>query len=208
MSHPIPRKIFQTSREPQSEYVMNMIREKSPGWEYTHFTDKEIIQYFITHPVEEFPFILNKFNCFLYGAHKADLFRYYFLYVEGGVFLDSDAMIKTNIENITKNHSFFSVKSYIEGTVFQGFIGCTPKHPIIYEALKDAYTIDIEKLTNEYHLLTANMYTIIQNTKSDYKLYRELESDEEKAVTENDENEIILIHYWRTKVIPENDYYI
>ena len=199
----IPKLIFQTSITKQPEYVINMIKNNAPNWEYQHFTDKEIVQYFINNPVEEFPFILNVFKRLNFGAHKADLFRYYFLYVQGGVFIDSDAMIQTNIENITKNYEFFSVKSYIEGTVFQGFIGCTAKHPIIYEALKDVYSINIEELIKQYHLLTANMYSIIKNGNYDcYKLYKELENDGEKATTVNDENTTILIHYWKSKTIP------
>ena len=38
------------------------------------------------------------------GAHKADLFRYYYLYINGGVYIDSDLMITTNIENIILNY--------------------------------------------------------------------------------------------------------
>jgi mannosyltransferase OCH1-like enzyme len=201
----IPKVLFQTSREPQPEYVINMIKTRAPGWEYRHFTDKEIIQYVIMNPHLEFPFILNKFHKLKFGAHKADIFRYYFLFMEGGVFIDSDAMIQTNIENIVKDYTFFSVKSYIPNTIFQGFIGCTPKHPIMYEALKDAYTINIEELTKNYHGLCANMFTILRTfDEKTYHLYVELESDKEKAATIDDSDipNTILIHYWNSKVVP------
>ena len=201
---PIPKVIFQTSPETQDSYVIDIIKTKCPGWEYKHFTDRTIIQFFIENPLDEFPFILNVFQRLKFGAHKADLFRYYYLYIYGGVFMDSDAIMEVDITDIIKAYEFFSVKSYIEGTVFQGFIGCSPKSPIMHEALKDAYSIDIENLTNNYHLLTANMYSIIQNGNFDfeYKLYMELESDGEKAITVNDNGEPILTHYWRDKVIP------
>lgn len=201
---PIPKLLFQTSSGSQDQYVIDKIKEKAPGWEYQHFTDKTIIQFFINNPLDEFPFILNVFHRLKFGAHKADLFRYYFLYINGGVFMDSDAIMETDMDDIVRNYEFFSVKSYIEGTIFQGFIGCSPKNPIIYEALKDAYLIDIENLTNYYHLLTANMFNIIKDGAFDfeYKLYRELESDDSKAITVNDNGEPILTHYWRDKVIP------
>ncbi len=114
-------------------------------------------------------------------------------------------MIKKNIDIIINNYDFFSVNSYIQGTIFQGFIGCSPKNPILYEALKDAYNINVEYLTNHYHLLTANLYNIIKNGdyQMDYKLYKELESDGEKAVTVDDNGEPILIHYWKDKIIPK-----
>ena len=201
---PIPKIIFQTSPLPQDQYVIDIINNHCQGWEYKHFTDRYIIQFFIENPLDEFPFILNVFQRLKFGAHKADLFRYYYLYINGGVFMDSDAIMEVNISDIIKDYEFFSVKSYIEGTVFQGFIGCSPRNPILYAALKDAYTINIEHLTNNYHLLTAHMYTIILDGNFDfeYKLYKELESDGEKAITVNDNGEPILTHYWRDKVIP------
>jgi mannosyltransferase OCH1-like enzyme len=202
----IPKVIFQTSYLKQPQYVVDMILEKAPEYHYEHFTDKTIIQFFINNPLEEFPFVVNLFHRLKFGAHKADLFRYYYLYIKGGIFIDSDAMIETNIENIVGNNAFFSVNSYIEGTIFQGFIGCSPRNPIIYEALNDIYTIDVENLTKNYHLVTANLYTIIKEGVFDFenKLFRELESDGEKAVTVNDFGEPILIHYWKHKVIPKN----
>jgi mannosyltransferase OCH1-like enzyme len=135
----IPKTIVQTSKEKLPEYVVEMIKKRAPNWEYKHFTDKEILQYFINNPISEFPLIINKFWSLKSGEHKADLFRYYFLYNEGGVYIDSDAMIEDNIENITKEYQFFSVNSYLKGTVFQGFIGCVPKNKIMYEALKDMF---------------------------------------------------------------------
>jgi hypothetical protein len=48
------------------------------------------------------------------------------------------------------------------------------------------------------------MFNIIKDGTFDfeYKLYRELESDDAKAITVNDNGEPILTHYWRDKVIP------
>lgn len=201
----IPKTIVQTSKEKLPEYVVEMIRKKAPGWDYKHFTDKEILQYFINNPLTEFPLIINKFWSLTSGEHKADLFRYYFLYNEGGVYIDSDAMIEDNIENITKEYQFFSVNSYLKGTIFQGFIGCVPNNKIIYEALKDIYEIHNDELMKNYYIITANLFKIIYTNMYDfdYKLYYEQESDHEKAVTVNDDGVVILTHYWKDKAIPE-----
>lgn len=198
----IPRILFQTSPEPQPEYVLKMLEIRAPTWTYKHFTDREIVRYFIEHPEPEFPFIVHRFHQMRFGAHKADLFRYYFLYQNGGVFLDSDAMIERPLDQIVLDYELFSVKSYIEGTVFQGFIGSTPRHPVLHKALIDAYQIDIEILTQNYHLLTKNMNAFfIEDARQ--KLYRECESDGEKAITVDDAGSPILTHYWKDKVIPE-----
>lgn len=197
----IPKILLQTSPKKQPEYVLEMLRNKTEGWCYQHFTDAEIIRYFIMNPDPEFPFILNKFHKMRFGAHKADLFRYYYLYQNGGVFLDSDAMIECNIGFIVGDYQLFSVKSYIDSTIFQGFIGCIPRHPVLHKALKDAYEIDIDVLTKNYHMLTENMWSFFCESEN-YILYRELESDREKAITINKDGYPILIHYWKTKVIP------
>ena len=201
----IPKTIVQTSKEKLPEYVVEMIRKKAPGWDYKHFTDKEILQYFINNPLSEFPLIINKFWSLKSGEHKADLFRYYFLYNEGGVYIDSDAMIEDNIENITKEYDFFSVNSYLKGTIFQGFIGCVQNNKIIYEALKDIYEIHNDELMKNYYIITANLFKIIYTNMYDFdfKLYYEQESDHEKAVTVNDDGVVILTHYWKDKAIPE-----
>ena len=203
----IPKTIFQTSKKPLPQYVIDQINDLSPDWEDRHYTDKEIIQYFINNPVTEFPNIINKFFSLHTGAHKADLFRYYFLYVQGGVYLDSDAMIYTDLIDIAKDYEFFSVNSYIKGTIFQGFLGALPRNKIIYEALKDAYEIDGERLIKEYHLLTANIYSIIYNNQYDFafKLYNEVEGTD-MAYTVDDQYRIILIHYWKLQIIPRDIY--
>lgn len=201
----IPKTIVQTSKEKLPEYVVEMIKEKAPDWEYKHFNDKEILQYFINNPIAEFPLIINKFWNLKGGEHKADLFRYYFLYNEGGVYIDSDAMIEVKLDDITKDYEFFSVNSYLTGTIFQGFIGCVPNNKIIYEALKDIYNIDNDDLMRNYYLITANLFKIVYTNFYDfeYKLYYEEESDHEKAKTVNDECVVILTHYWKDKSIPQ-----
>ena len=79
------------------------------------------------------------------------------------MFIDSDAMIETNIENIVKNYDFFSISSVFPNTIFQGFIGSIPKNIIIYKALGDAYNINIQQLSKNYHLFCFNLYDIIKN---------------------------------------------
>ena len=60
-------------------------------------------------------------------------------------------MIEQDINIISGDYDFFSVEStYFAGTIFNGFIGATPKNPIIYEALKHAYHIDIDELSKHY----------------------------------------------------------
>lgn len=204
----IPKLIFQTSKNKKPyPYVVNMIKNKSPGWEYIHFTDLEIIKFFINNPIKEFNNIIKIFNSIKSGAHKADLFRYYFIYIKGGVFIDDDAMIQYDMNYIAGDYEFFSVNSsYCPGCIFQGLIGAVPQNKIIYEALKDAYNINITELNNNYLLICRNLYNIIYNKKWDfkYKIYDETYGSDKVAIMVDKEknNLIILAHYFHKKIIP------
>lgn len=204
----IPKIVFQTSKNKPEQYVIDKIVKKCPGWEYIHYNDEEIFRFFNENPLDEFKNIKEKFHSMPTGAHKADLFRYYFLYVKGGVYIDSDAMIEIPMEEIVKDYSFFSVRSsFFPNTIFQGFIGSTPCNDIMYMTLKDAYHINTEELSRSYHLLCLNLYKILFNnhfnhSKMKIKLYHESTYNRDCAKVYNDANQIILLHYWRDKTIP------
>jgi mannosyltransferase OCH1-like enzyme len=86
----------------------------TPEWTYVHYTDQEILQFFEDNPLEEFPDVSGIFTRLTNGANKACFFRVYHMLVKGGVFLDSDAMLSTSIENVTRDYSFFTVVSGAE----------------------------------------------------------------------------------------------
>jgi len=203
----IPKVIVQTSRRGIPEYVKNMILENSAGWSYRHFNDHEALSFFLDNSDKEFPDVFNKFCSYSYGEHRADLFRYYYLYMKGGVYIDSDAMIEDNIENIAQDFDFFSVNStYLPGSIFQGFIGCTPKNIIIYEALKDLYNKSNEELIGDFHILCKNMYQIVSShiNECKVKLYLEqpCKNNCYNIVDVENQDRLVLVHHSETKVIP------
>jgi len=205
----IPKVIVQTSRQKPEAYVVDMLRERSPGWEYKHFVDDEIMEFFSENPLPEFPNVIAKFYTFNYGEHRADLFRYYYLYVKGGVYIDLDAMLEENIDDIIGNADFFTVNSsYFPGTVFQGFLGATPKNPLIYKALYDIYNIPTNNLIREFHVLCKNLYLFIQEEiqnrepRMNVKLLEEVYGNNTDAHVKDGEK-LVLIHYHIRKIIPK-----
>ena len=201
----IPNIIMQTNKYKSADYIREKIMQKSINFEYIFFDDNDCINYFKNNYLEKYHDIINKFNSIKLGAHKADLFRYYFLYINGGIFIDSDAMIEINIELIIKNYDFFSCESInCPGCIFQGFIGATKNNQIILRALDDAYNIDIDKLDNDYLLICRNLNNIIYNYtyKYDIKIYKEQYNNNDSFKVVDDYNNTLLVHYNKYKIIP------
>ena len=98
----IPKIFFQTSKRPPTKFLIYSIKKRlGPDWKYIHFDDIQMIEFIVKNPIEGLENVLLKLNK-MSGAHKADIFRYYFLYLNGGFFMDSDAMIYENIEKYKK----------------------------------------------------------------------------------------------------------
>lgn len=202
----IPKVIMQTAKNKPKKYIIDIINQKCNGWKYIHFIDSEIIQYFKENPIQEFPNIINKFNSFSKGQHKADLFRYYYLYLNGGIFLDSDAIFEEHIDNIIKSYDSVFVKSFMRNThLFNGFICTYPKNPIIYDALKHAYETEDKILQNHYHYFCEELWRIYhRHNLPNMKIYQEHNKSHEGyggSVILDDNGEKIISHYWKSKKI-------
>ena len=200
----IPNIILQTNHTKPDDYIVEKIISKCKNFIYVFFDDNDCIEYFKNNKLKEYPDIINKYNSIKLGAHRADLFRYYYLYINGGIFIDSDAMIETDIENIIKDYDFFSVESVFAG-IFQGFMGATKNNEIVLKALDDAYNINIDNLNADYLLICKNLNDIIYNYTYNFniKIYKEHYNDVYGFKTVDDFNNIILIHYNWLKIIPE-----
>ena len=203
----ISKILMQKTRDKQEDYVIELFKNQLPeGWVYINYCNGEEEQYFKDNPLEEFPDIFKQWNKMPTTAHQADLFRYYFLYINGGVVLDGDAMVYDNIENIVQDFSFFSVLSIMSKTLCNGIMGCSPKNPIIYSCLKNAYEInDMSIFQGKYHLLCSYLYDTVMNNTYDFKikLFKEINCNG-YAKTLNDDDKTIVIHYYKYKIIPKN----
>lgn len=202
----IPKYFVQTSKQKPQQYIVDMIQEKIPGWTYEHYDDEEAINFFKKHPIKELPDVINKFNSMSFGEHKADLFRYYYLFINGGVYMDSDAMLLINIDDIVKDYTFFSVNSsYFQNTIFQGFIGCTPRNRIIEKALIDIYNTPNQIMNHYFNIFCINLYSFYINEENQIKhLYQEKTGNPLYAPVFDMQNNVeILRHYYADKIIPK-----
>ena len=204
----ISKNILQCSRKKLNDNYINNIKSYfSNEFVYFNFIDSEIVDYFQNNPLIGFENIIEKYNSFKSGAHKADLFRYYFLYMNGGFYFDDDVMIYNRIDLFLVNYDLIFVKSKRhENTIFNGIIGCNKNNPIIYEALLDAYYIDNILLLKDYHLLCKNLKYIVKKNISNQKIMYLIEDRvihfKKFGYDRITNNRIVYFrHFWGSKLI-------
>jgi hypothetical protein len=201
----IPNVLFQTNKTPHPDYALDMIRKQVWfGWDYEFYDDDAVMQFFKENPHRDFPDISIKYLSFRLGAHRADLFRYYYLYLRGGFFMDFDAMLYQNIKIITLDYNFVSVNSSCHpGTIFQGILGASPKNEIIRRALVNAYSTCNDALQKEYHYFCKKLYEIVQECSYDYsiKLYKERRLNNFNGYniySDDGGNEVLMFKHYRS----------
>ena len=107
----IPKLFFQKSKDRLPQYIHDMIRHYlTDEWEYVNYINGDEIPFFEKYPLPEFPDFIERFKKVESGMTRSELFRYYVLYVRGGVYIDSDAMIYKPIDTIIKDYEFFFCK--------------------------------------------------------------------------------------------------
>ena len=202
----IPKNILQTHHTDLPPSIRNHLNKKAYGWNYTFFKDDDILLFFKANPIPEFPNIINVFNSIHKGQHKADLFRYYYLYLYGGVFLDSDAMIEKNLDDIIGTYNFVTVIAIDPSLYFNGFIATEPYNIIMYESIKEIYNCNINDVNNDYFKIIRDFKRITDTHKNkyNYKLYVEKGDWTGIMPTVDEENndELIFNHYYHSKVVP------
>lgn len=163
----IPKKIFQTYKTSALPSILqnnvDNIIKNNVGWDYKLYTNEEIEKYIRCNYGDTILSYYNRINP-LYGAAKADLFRYLLMYKEGGVYLDLksnttvpldeivcrvEGMLISNWDNqkgqMNEGKGSINNKELIniglsKGEYIQWAIICEPHHPflksVIIEVLK------------------------------------------------------------------------
>jgi len=113
---------------------------KASGWEYRFYDDATAREYITTNYPPRF---VSVFDALLPGAYKADFFRYLVLFKDGGVYVDVDVMLNTNLDTfITPDLAFFSPLDAV-GTfadeqycLWNGLLGSAPAHPALANVIE------------------------------------------------------------------------
>tara|TARA_B100001093_G_scaffold102246_1_gene94443 strand:+ start:644 stop:1339 length:696 start_codon:yes stop_codon:yes gene_type:complete len=143
----IPNTIIQTGKQ-KSDINKHSIKWQIQNREfkYIFFDDEDCREFIGTHFAQE---VVNAFDTLKPGAFKADLFRYCYLYINGGVYLDLDCSPIIPLSEIIGHEvDFISVseRRNIPG-VYQAFIACIPNCEFLFDAIQ----MIVKNCKNKYY---------------------------------------------------------
>lgn len=130
----IPKRIIQVWMQgPLNSKIKDNIMQLNPGYEYLFFSEKDCINYINKYYSEELQQLFENLSNL---AHKCDLFRYCYLYKEGGIYIDADLEMKVSCDTIidTSKSSFITAVGAHSNNTFgectNGFILTEPSNNI------------------------------------------------------------------------------
>jgi FkbM family methyltransferase len=147
----IPKKIIQTWEHkdltPEFQEIVNTWKTNNPNYEYILF-DKNEREQFIKDNFDIS--VYNVYKSIVPGANKADLFRYCYLYICGGVYVDIDSLCIGKLDDfLLQNIDLVLLVDFntnpTEGThnLACGFIASVPKHGALLNCInKIVYNVE------------------------------------------------------------------
>lgn len=146
----IPKTLHRVVPRKQTElmnFCWNKAKELHPDWQHvTHYDD------------ESYSEINDILSYNIPGAIKADLIRYYVLYNEGGIYLDSDYEPYRSLSPLLANSAFAAYES--EGVLNQAVIGCKKNHESMSIALSTLISVIKQGRLTEENLIIDNNFPI------------------------------------------------
>ncbi len=139
----IPRKLVQTWHAAAQDLPPRVVRKArafAPGFVHAYFSDRECMRFLARHYGRAYA---QKFRTLQKGPHKADFFRYCYLYVHGGVYMDIDMEPKVRISEVMAGVPPGTLITCLESNrmgIFQAFIAAPPKHPVFKTLIAEFFS--------------------------------------------------------------------
>lgn len=155
----IPKKIYQSWKtknlpEKMAE-IVSRTKEMNPDYEYELWDDADCKKLLLDNFGQNYA---DAFDVLIPGAFKCDFWRYAVLYLYGGVYMDMDMTPTVPFREILRDTDQFvsitDMKAAFRPScaIYQAFIACKPKHPIMLYSLQLAF-----------HNIVTRRYEIFEN---------------------------------------------
>lgn len=153
----IPKKIYQSWKTKQLPEKMAKIvqrtQEMNPEYEYELWDDNDCRKFLLDNFGQNYA---NAFDVLIPGAFKCDFWRYAVMYLYGGVYMDMDMTPEVPFREILRDSDEFvsivdlKIMLRPKCPIYQAFIACRPKHPIMLYSLEIAFN---NIVTRRYEML-------------------------------------------------------
>ena len=115
----IPRKIWQTCKDtnsikPDLLHCISALKEMNPNWEYTLFDDVSQYQFLKSVCSNRFLKAYERIHP-LFGAARADLFRYLIVFLHGGAYFDLKSGVIRPLDDILRKDDSFIISQWDNG---------------------------------------------------------------------------------------------
>ena len=160
-SNIIPKVIIQTyydkSKIPIK--IFNNIKKYAPEYKHIIFDDAECIDFLKKNYKDK---VLQRFISLKRGAHKADLFRYCYLYINGGVYLDIKTELIKPLSNIFNENYLYTVIANNNKSIYQGIIATHPGNIIFLKLIKYILETTNEQCKKKYLIFVFDFYNKLE----------------------------------------------
>lgn len=191
--------------------IARTMRVLGSGFAYIHFDDDAILKFFEDHPDDNLPDVSSRFLSLRSGEHKADLFRYYYLYICGGIYIDTDVLIVTDLNPYISKNNFVSVNAgKVQNALFQGFLAASPGHPVLRRAVVDVCETSDQSLASDHHILCKNLKRFLNeylekknsSERNSSLLLSEVSHARNVAKSLDGNGNPVLYHFWKRSYPP------
>ena len=164
----VPRTVVQTWHRPRSQLpakVAACMHKCSRGFVYAYYDDDACEKYLGAHYSPRHLEVFRRLKC---GAHKADFFRYCYLYREGGVYMDIDLEPLETLDSILAGVRAGTLVTCLEVSgqgIFQAFIATPPGHPVFKELIDEFFTRLVRTNSHPYNHFTTHMGQVLRRRK-------------------------------------------
>lgn len=180
--------------------VRNNIMKLNPYIKYSFF-DEKACQEFLQNNFEQD--IVKAFSAIKNYAHKCDLFRYCYLYKNGGIYIDADIELRVSFEQIITMSHFADFITAIGahsnsnfGECTNGIILCRKNNPIFLSLIQNIIQTPNPKdygqnVKDFYNILNPKIFELYTREKITYYLFREIQDGQKYYISNKDGYKII-----------------
>lgn len=183
----IPKKIIQTNKNIcENLYHYNSVMtllERNPNYEYYFFNDNDAREFIQKHFKEHLIIkdennivdVLRAYDLILPGAIKADLFRYCYLYIFGGIYVDSKISSFIDFDDIIdENDKIVLTKDDAPKSIYNGLIIIEKDNASLLKTIKQVITHVLKKeYLKDIHEPTGNKLLYHYFNSSSLKLNKD-----------------------------------